>query len=271
MPELPEVEVTRLGLADRLTGARIQTVCLGKPLRWPLGVPVDRLRGQVIRQLRRRGKYLLLDLDEGLLLVHLGMSGHLRFDQALPAPGPHDHVDLWTDRGVLRLHDPRRFGAVVFAESESDPQARKLLGRLGVEPLTDAFDPMDFHRALKTRRGAIKQVLLAGDIVVGVGNIYAAEALFWARIRPMTKAHRLSAKRVALLHAAIRRVLTRALDAGGSTLRDFANAEGGSGYFQLETMVYGRAGEPCRVCGTPIQSVRQGQRSTFFCPTCQKN
>lgn len=270
MPELPEVEVTRLGLVDRLTGARIQAVRLGKPLRWPLGVSVDRLRGQAIRQVRRRGKYLLLDLDQGLLLVHLGMSGHLRFDQALPAPGPHDHVDLLTDRGVLRLHDPRRFGAVVFAESESDPQARKLLGKLGVEPLTDAFDPSDFYRALQERRAAIKQVLLAGDVVVGVGNIYAAEALFRARIRPTTRAHRLSQKRVWLLHAAIQQVLARALAVGGSTLRDFSNAEGGSGYFQLETMVYGRAGEPCRVCETPVKQVRQGQRSTFYCPHCQK-
>lgn len=270
MPELPEVEVTRLGLVDHVTGARIQALHLGKPLRWPLGVSVDRLRGQLIRHIRRRGKYLLLDLDEGLLLIHLGMSGHLRFDRALPPPGPHDHMDLHTDRGVLRLHDPRRFGAVVFAESESDPQAHKLLGRLGVEPLTQAFDPADFHRALRARRAPIKQVLLAGDVVVGVGNIYAAEALFRAGIRPTMKAHRLSAQRTGRLHEAIQAVLARALAVGGSTLRDFANTDGGSGYFQLETMVYGRAGEPCRVCQTPIKLLRQGQRSTFFCPTCQK-
>ena len=270
MPELPEVEVTRLGFADRIAGGRILHVRLGKPLRWPMGVEPTRLEGMVVLGVRRRGKYLLLDLDGGLLLLHLGMSGSLRFDRFLPPSGPHDHFDLTTSQGVLRLHDPRRFGAVVFVSSESDPVAVKLLGGLGVEPLTDAFDARAFHAQLRQRRAPIKQVLLAGDMVVGVGNIYASEALFRAGIRPTLRSYRLSLPRAIRLHAAVREVLSRALEVGGSTLRDFANAQGDSGYFQLETRVYGRGGEPFHVCGTTIRQIRQGQRSTFYCPVCQK-
>ena len=270
MPELPEVEVTRRSFANRIAGAVIGELLLGKPLRWPLGVDVHTLRGQHIRTVRRRGKYLLLDLDHGLLLLHLGMSGSLNFSSNQPAPGPHDHMDLVTDRGTLRLHDPRRFGAVVWAPSESAVQAQKLLGHLGVEPLDGGFDVYAFALALRKRQSAIKQVLLAGDIVVGVGNIYASEALFMAGIRPTTQASRLSKPRVARLHAAIVQVLTRAVQQGGSTLKDFVSAEGRTGYFQLEAAVYGRAGEPCRACATPIRSLLQGQRTTFYCPTCQK-
>ena len=271
MPELPEVEVTRLGLADRVAGARVQAVRLGKPLRWPLGVNPQTLVGRRVQQLGRRGKYLLLELDEGVLMVHLGMSGSLRFDRTLPPAGPHDHVELVTDRGVLRLHDPRRFGAVVYAAlGDRDPVYQKLLGHLGVEPLTDAFDATAFYRALRQRKSPIKQVLLAGEIVVGVGNIYASEALFRAGIRPTVAAHRIGRVRSDRLHAAIREVLSRAVAVGGSTLRDFANADGQGGYFQLESMVYGREGLPCRVCGESIRLLRQGQRSTFFCPACQK-
>jgi len=271
MPELPEVEVTRLSFADRIAGARIGSVVLGKALRWPLGVPVSQLSGRTVRGVRRRGKYLLLDLDEGLLLLHLGMSGSLSFGQQLPPRGVHDHFELVTTRGILRLHDPRRFGAVVFVLDEAAPQARKLLGRLGMEPLSDDFDEVAFHAGLKARRAAIKQVLLAGAVVVGVGNIYASEALFLAGIRPTLSAARLSRPRAAKLHAAIRDVLARAVEKGGSTLRDFSNAQGENGYFQLDAMVYGREGLPCRVCGTPIKAIRQGQRSTFYCPACQKN
>jgi formamidopyrimidine-DNA glycosylase len=269
MPELPEVEVTRLSFADRIAGARIERARLGKPLRWPLGCPPERLAGRTVERVRRRGKYLLLDLDQGLLLLHLGMSGSLAFAPALPAPGVHDHFDLVTDRGVLRLHDPRRFGAVVHVEEEQSPQALKLLGGLGVEPLDDAFDPLAFHRGLKARRAPVKQVLLAGDLVVGVGNIYASEALFLAGIRPTRRASSISKPRALKLHAAIRDVLARAVSKGGSTLRDFSNAQGNSGYFQFEAMVYGRAREPCRVCSTTIRAIRQGQRATFYCPTCQ--
>ncbi len=270
MPELPEVEVTRRSFADRIGGAHILAVRLGKPLRWPLGVEPGALVGRRVEGVRRRGKYLLLDLDKGMLLVHLGMSGSLAFAQGLEQPGAHDHFDLQTAQGMLRLNDPRRFGAVVYAESQDDPVARKLLGKLGVEPLTDGFDPREFHRALAQRNAPIKSVLLAGEVVVGVGNIYACEALFVAGIRPTTRAARLSRTRTARLHQAIRQVLARAVEAGGSTLRDFSNAHGEPGHFQTEAMVYGREGQACKVCATPIKSIRQGQRASFFCPHCQK-
>ncbi len=270
MPELPEVEVTRRSFAERIANAQILAMHMGKPLRWPLGVAPQSLVGRTVLGVRRRGKYLLLDLDQGLLLLHLGMSGSLNFAPIQAAAGPHDHMDLVTNLGVLRLHDPRRFGAVVWAASESAPEAQKLLGRLGVEPLDGQFDVSTFAEALKKRQSAIKQVLLAGDVVVGVGNIYASESLFLARIRPTTKAARLSRPRIERLHSAIVQVLNRAVMQGGSSLKDFVNAEGRTGYFQLEASVYGRAGEPCRVCDTPIRSLVQGQRSTFYCPQCQK-
>lgn len=269
MPELPEVEVTRLGFADRIAGAQVRAARMGQPLRWPLGCAPERLVGQQVLGVRRRGKYLLMDLSNGLLLWHLGMSGSLRLHEAAPEPGKHDHFDLLTDRGTLRLHDPRRFGAVVYASGEDDPVARKLLQGLGVEPLDVFFEPEGFWRALRLRRASIKQVLLAGDVVVGVGNIYASEALFAAGIRPTRSARRLTQAQASRLHAAVRTVLQRALALGGSTLRDFRNAHGESGYFQLDAMVYDRAGQPCRVCGTAIKALRQGQRSTFFCPLCQ--
>lgn len=271
MPELPEVEVTRLSFADRIAGATIEEVRLGKPLRWPLGLPAEKLVGRVVRGVRRRGKYLLIDLDQGLLMLHLGMSGSLSFGPARADYEVHDHFDLVTSRGMLRLNDPRRFGAVVYASSDEADESIKLLGRLGVEPLTDAFELDAFHAGLKRRNAPIKQVLLAGDLVVGVGNIYASEALFLAGIRPTVRASRISRPRAEKLRAAIRQVLARAVAKGGSTLRDFSNADGQSGYFQLEAMVYDRAGQPCRVCGTPVKSIRQGQRASFFCPTCQKS
>ncbi len=271
MPELPEVEATRLSFADRIAGGRITSAWCGKPLRWPLGLPVARLAGRSVLAVRRRGKYLLLDLDPGLLLLHLGMSGSLSFGDALPPRGVHDHFDLTTTRGMLRLNDPRRFGAVVWVPDEDAPLARKLLGGLGVEPLSEDFDAARFHAALRMRKAAIKQVLLAGDVVVGVGNIYASEALFLAGIRPTLSATRLSRPRAERLHAAIRQVLGRALAAGGTTLRNYSNAVGERGNFQFEARVYGREGQPCRVCGTAIKALRQGQRSTFFCPKCQKS
>jgi formamidopyrimidine-DNA glycosylase len=271
MPELPEVEVTRLSFADTIAGASILNLRLGKPLRWPLGCATSDLVGQTVMGVRRRGKYLLLDLSgNGVLLLHLGMSGSIQFGTALPPFGVHDHFDLHTSHGLLRLHDPRRFGAAVFAPGEQSAVAQKLLGKLGVEPLGDGFHVANFAKALAQRKAVIKQVLLAGDIVVGVGNIYASEALFWAGIRPTVSAALLSQSRIAKLHSAIRDVLTRALAHGGSTLRNFTNAQGQNGHFQLQTMVYGRAGEPCRTCNTAITSIRQGQRSTFFCPHCQK-
>jgi formamidopyrimidine-DNA glycosylase len=270
MPELPEVEVTRLSFADRITGAKILSVRLGKPLRWPLGCEHGALLGQRILGVRRRGKYLLVDLQQGVLLMHLGMSGSLTFREHTSAMGKHDHFDLETTQGLLRLNDPRRFGAVVFAPHEQSPPAQKLLGSLGVEPLGEEFLLADFQSALKLRKAPIKQVLLAGEVVVGVGNIYASEALFLAGIRPSTRALRLSRPRVARLREAIRTVLARAVEKGGSTLKDFSNAHGESGYFQLEAAVYARQGEDCRVCASVIRMIRQGQRATFYCPTCQK-
>ena len=270
MPELPEVEVTRLSFANRIATAHIATVFMGKPLRWPLGCAPEALQGQQVLGVRRRGKYLLIDLSGGLLLIHLGMSGSISFGLDLPLPGKHDHFEMVTSLGTLRLHDPRRFGAVVYAPSEDHPTAIRLLGRLGVEPLTDAFEASAFHKSLKLKKTAIKQVLLAGEIVVGVGNIYASETLFLAGIRPTTRAVRLSKSRAVLLHGAIRKVLTQAVMKGGSTLKDFSNANGENGYFQLEAMVYDRAGLPCKVCGSPIKSLRQAQRSTFYCACCQK-
>lgn len=271
MPELPEVEVTRLSFATEISGSTVLGLRMGKPLRWPLGCNPADIEGQTVLGVRRRGKYLLLDLSSGgLLLLHLGMSGSIQFGLSLPLPGVHDHFDLRTTQGTLRLHDPRRFGAVVYADHETSAIANKLLGKLGVEPLGDDFDVKSFALKLKSRKASIKQVLLSGDPVVGVGNIYACEALFWAGIRPTVSASKLGLKRVQKLHSAIRDVLTRALGHGGSTLRNFSNAQGQNGHFQLQTMVYGRAAEPCRTCGNAIVSIRQGQRSTFFCRHCQK-
>ena len=216
MPELPEVEVTRRSFANAITGARIEAVVMGKPLRWPLGCDPQLLVGQQVGGLRRRGKYLLLDMEQGLLLLHLGMSGSLRFAADMQEAGPHDHFDLVTNRGTLRLHDPRRFGAVVYAPSEDSPVAAKLLGGLGMEPLSEEFLLPTFQAGLKKSRMPIKQLLLAGRLVVGVGNIYASEVLFLSGIRPTTVASRIGAARVHKLHQAIRSVLARAVEMGGS-------------------------------------------------------
>lgn len=270
MPELPEVEVTRRGFAPFVTGAQVVGARLGKPLRWPLGAEPQSLVGTTILGVRRRGKYLLIDLDRGILMLHLGMSGRLVFERTPPPPGPHDHFDLMTTAGTLRLHDPRRFGAVILAGGEADPRLRKLLDALGVEPLEADFEPARFAAALRGRRTPIKQVLLSGNPVVGVGNIYASEALFLAGIRPTTPAARVGPRRAARLHAAIREVLSEALALGGSSLRDFAAPDGRDGHFQVSARVYGREGQPCRRCGTAIRSIRQGQRSSFFCPACQR-
>ena len=270
MPELPEVEVTRRSFALGITGARVVSVELGKPLRWPLGCDPDVLVGRVVTGVRRRGKYLLIDLDEGLLLLHLGMSGSLRFMLDIGPMGNHDHFNMVTSAGVLRLHDPRRFGAVVHAASPSDPVVHRLLGKLGMEPLTDDFRWEEFFSGLRSSRAPVKQVLLAGRLVVGVGNIYASEALFLAGIRPTMTAARIGTVRARRLYEAIRQVLERAVQQGGSTLRNFSSADGSAGHFQIEARVYGREGSPCHTCGTAVRMVRQGQRSSFFCPRCQR-
>ena len=270
MPELPEVEVTRRSFAPAIAGAQILSVWLGKPLRWPLGCEPGHLLGRRVLGVRRRGKYLLLDLDEGLLLMHLGMSGSLRFASTLAVRGVHDHFDLVTTQGTLRLHDPRRFGAVVYAANEQDEAAHKLLKNLGMEPLAEGFVLKTFMAGLKARRAPIKQVLLAGQLVVGVGNIYASEVLFLAGIRPTTMAKRIGPQRAKRLHVAIEQVLRLAVEKGGSTLRNFSSADGSAGHFQASAHVYAREGLPCHTCGTLVRMVRQGQRSSFFCPCCQR-
>ncbi len=272
MPELPEVEITRQSFADRIVGARVTGVRVGKPLRWPLGCDSDSLLAQTIGDTLRRGKYLWLPLDHGGLLLHLGMSGSLAFSElAMLSPaGAHDHFDLITTRGSLRLTDPRRFGAVVWSPALDSGAAAKLLGSLGLEPFDPAFSGAFLHASLQRRRVAVKQALLGGDIVVGAGNIYACEALYAAGIDPRTRSDRISRPRSDRLAAAVRDTLARALAAGGSTLRDFRDAHGMAGRFQLQAAVYGRAGEPCGRCGTPIRRIVQAQRSTFFCPTCQR-
>lgn len=285
MPELPEVEVTRQTLAPALEGARIQSVEWGKPLRWPLGVDPQHLLGCTFGPLARRGKYLWMPLAyppstpqaaggsaEGLL-VHLGMSGSLGFTPAsspIAPRGLHEHVRIVTDRGVLGLTDPRRFGAVVWSPGLDQPPAAKLLAGLGREPDDPLLDEAWFHAQLQHRRAPIKQVLLAGDVVVGAGNIYACEALFDAGIDPRTRANRLSRPRAARLLQAVRHTLAQALALGGSTLRDFRDAHGMSGAFQHQARVYGREGLPCLSCHTPIRRVVMGQRSTFYCARCQR-
>ena len=270
MPELPEVEVTRLSFAERIRGARVDAVRLGNPLRWPLGCPPESLVSQAVGQVTRRGKYLWLPLDRGGLLMHLGMSGSLAFDPVVAAPGPHDHFDLVTERGTLRLTDPRRFGSVVWSPALDAGPAATLLAGLGIEPFDAAFDGAHLHAALRGRRVAIKQALLGGAIVVGAGNIFACEALFAAGIDPRTRSDRLSRPRCDRLATAVRDTLARALDLGGSTLRNFSDAHGMAGQFQLHARVYGREGQSCVRCDGIVRRIVQGQRATFFCPGCQR-
>jgi formamidopyrimidine-DNA glycosylase len=271
MPELPEVETTRRGLEPHAAGHRIErALCYDRRLRWPVpaGLP-GLLKGLTVERIARRGKYLLFHCGRGTLIVHLGMSGSLR---ALPAGTPrktHEHFDLVLENGVaLRLRDPRRFGAVLW--TEADPLRHPLLANLGPEPLDAGFGGDALYEATRARSAAIKHVIMDSHVVAGVGNIYANEALFHAGIRPATAARRLSRARCARLAEAIRETLERAIRAGGSTLRDFVGGDGEPGYFQQEYWVYERADEPCRACGTPIRQLRQGQRSTYYCPRCQR-
>ena len=277
MPELPEVEVTRRGIAAPLLGARVLSARVGKPLRWPLGRDPAELSGTEVGVITRRAKYLWLPLrrggaDEGGLLLHLGMSGSLAMLplQAQPAPGPHDHFELHTDRGTLRLNDPRRFGAVVWSPALDQAPAAGLLQKLGPEPFDPALTPALFHALLQRRRSPIKAVLLSGEAVVGAGNIYACETLFQAAIHPALRADRISRPRAERLLAALRMTLARALEVGGSTLRDFSDAHGVSGAYQAEASVYGRAGQPCPRCRAPVRRLVQGQRATYCCPGCQR-
>ncbi len=270
MPELPEVETTRRGIAPHLLGREIAGLVVRQPnLRWPIAHELAaQLPGRVIERVSRRAKYLLLGIADGDVLVHLGMSGSLRVVDAAAAPGAHDHVDL-TMRGgsVLRFHDPRRFGSWLW---QARGTLHPLLAHLGPEPLDGTFDDDHLWRASRGRSASVKSFLMDQRIVVGVGNIYAAEALFQAGIHPARAAGRVSRERYRALTAAVRAVLASAIERGGTTLRDYVNAVGEPGYFELELSAYGRAGEPCKRCITPLRHAVIGQRASVYCPRCQR-
>ncbi len=271
MPELPEVETTRRGLAPHILGRCIESVQVREPrLRYP--VPPDlaaRLEGSLLVDLQRRGKYLLLETPRGNLLLHLGMSGSLKLVPAGQAPGKHDHVDLVLSSGLtLRYTDPRRFGMVLWIEG--DPMRHALLEHLGPEPLGETFAADYLYRRSRGRKMPVKSYIMDSRVVVGVGNIYANEALYLAGIHPLRKAGRVSRARYARLVAAIREVLLAAIAQGGTSLRDFVGGDGRPGYFRQSLRVYGRAGETCDGCEGPLREIRLGQRSTVYCPRCQR-
>ncbi len=271
MPELPEVETTRRGIAPYLEFAAIRRLTVrNRNLRWPVPMTLeDRVQGQVIRVVERRGKYLLLGVGDGGMLVHLGMSGSLRvLSDPLPSPGPHDHFDLDLDKGqVLRFRDPRRFGCLLW--QSGDMYQHPLLARLGMEPLSDDFAGEKLWLASQARRTTIKNLLMNGQIVVGIGNIYASEALFEAGIHPGCRGYRMSRKRYDRLVIAVQNTLRRAIERGGTTLRDFTSAEGQPGYFHQSLQVYDREGKSCYRCAAKIRKVVMAQRSTYYCPQCQ--
>lgn len=271
MPELPEVETTRRGISLALIGRRVADMSVrDRRLRWPIAPGLESLlRGHTVRAVERRAKYILIRFDHGTLILHLGMSGSLRvLDVAVP-PRPHDHWDMLLDSGrVLRFHDPRRFGSAHW--TGTDPQLHPLLKKLAPEPLSEAFDAAYLHGATRGRDVAIKQFIMNSHEVVGVGNIYASEALFRAGISPRRAARRLTRLQAAALTGAIKQVLAEAIDIGGTTLRDYVNPEGIPGYFRQKLFVYERRGEPCRRCRTLVKKITQGQRSTYWCATCQR-
>lgn len=271
MPELPEVETTRRGIEPYVQGQRVTAVRIRQPrLRWPVPDEITRLTGQTVHKLTRRGKYILLHTDAGVALIHLGMSGSLRIVDPDLEPRKHDHFDLVMENGrAVRYHDPRRFGALLWAEEE-EPQQHALLRDLGPEPLEDGFDGEYLYRLSRTRTVSVKEFIMNSHIVVGVGNIYANEALFLAGIDPRRSAGRVSRERYIALAQAIRHVLAHAIERGGTTLRDFVREDGAPGYFQLELKVYDRTDQPCARCHTLIRHITQGQRSSWFCPVCQR-
>lgn len=269
MPELPEVETTRRGIEPALVGRTITGWTVRDlRLRWPVDVPAE-LKHQKIDAVQRRGKYLLLRCAPGTLILHLGMSGSLRVLDAAERPLKHDHVDLQIDSGkILRLNDPRRFGCVLY-QAGDDPMQHWLLDGLGVEPLGNEFSGGYLHKLSRNRKVAVKNFIMDGRIVVGVGNIYAAEALFMAGVRPATAAGRIPHYVYERIAGAIREVLGKAVRQGGTTLRDFVGSDGKPGYFKQQLNVYGRQGEPCNLCMTPLKLQILGQRSTVYCPNCQ--
>lgn len=270
MPELPEVETTRRGIAPHLQGQRVSTVVIRDPrLRWPVSPALAReLPGQRIEAVERRAKYLLLRTQGHALILHLGMSGRLCIAPASATVRPHDHLDVALESGlVLRLNDPRRFGAALWWAG--DPLSHPLLRQLGPEPLSDAFTGTGLHQQSRRRRAPVKAFIMDSRVVVGVGNIYANEALFLAGIHPLRAAGRIGLGRYERLVAAIKTVLNDAIGRGGTTLRDYVSADGSPGYFQLDLSVYARTGQPCPRCAAPVRRAVAGQRGTFYCPRCQ--
>lgn len=274
MPELPEVETTRRGLATVVTNHKLRKLIVHESrMRWPIPDYLPSiLQDKTVIACNRRGKYLLIEFEHGTQIVHLGMSGSLRnvpMDESLRK---HDHVEWIFDDARFLLHDPRRFGCVLWHAKEDGPiEEHRLLAKLGVEPFSDKFTAEYLYNSIHNRKQAIKQLLLGGHIVVGVGNIYASESLFLAGINPLIAGAQVSKARAKLLHAAILKTLEQALASGGSTLRDYVNAQGTPGsYFTLHAAVYEHEGKPCPKCATPIKRIVQGQRATYFCPSCQK-
>ena len=274
MPELPEVETTRRGLAPAIEGQRLRKLSIYQnQLRWPILPDLPEiLSDQILLTCQRRGKYLLFYFERGALLIHLGMSGSMRLCQADELFRKHDHVVWHFEHITVRLNDPRRFGAVVWHPHSDGPVLEhKLLKNLGVEPLSEHFTVEHLYQGLKSKKKPIKTALLDGDIVVGVGNIYASESLFLAKINPKVSAQSLSKMRTERLHAAILKTLHAALESGGSTLRDFLNASGEPGaYFDIHANVYNRENKPCHICETPIRRIVQAQRATYYCVNCQR-
>jgi len=269
MPELPEVEVTRQGISPHLLDQEVtKLIVRNGSLRWPVPDIAQQIVGQTIRSIRRRAKYLLIDTDAGTTIVHLGMSGSLRILSKSTPVEKHDHVDLEMANGkVLRFNDPRRFGAWLWCELPE--AAHPLLAKLGPEPLLPTFNVDYFQQALKGKKKAIKLCLMDNHIVVGVGNIYANEALFAAGIHPQTEAGRVDIARLTILVTEVKQILTNAIKQGGTTLKDFTNAEGKPGYFAQKLHVYGRGGETCNQCGNLLSEIKLGQRATVFCGLCQ--
>jgi formamidopyrimidine-DNA glycosylase len=277
MPELPEVEVTRLGIAPHVEGRTLSAIkVIDGRLRWP--VPSNLIKilpGQNVQSISRRGKYLLLEMDTGILLIHLGMTGTLRVLPHSEPLKPHDRVTFEFDKLSLRLHDPRKFGAVLWHAKSKGPIVKNpLLQKLGVEPFSADFAGEQgaelLYQGSRKRTVSVKQFLLGGQIVVGVGNIYCSESLFEAGIHPAKPAWKLTRPQCERLAKAVRLILKKAIAAGGSSLKDFVNSDGDPGHFMVQTKVYDRKGLPCKVCKTPIAQIVQGQRSTYFCPQCQK-
>ncbi len=271
MPELPEVETTRRGIEPHIVRQKISDIVVRqKHLRWPIPTTLkSHTVGQVINQVERRGKYLLLHMDNGTIIIHLGMSGSLRITDKNSIPEKHDHFDLvLNNKKILRLRDPRRFGAVLWT-SHSVAQ-HKLIKNLGPEPLNENFNADYLYKLSQNRKVPIKSFIMNSQVVVGVGNIYANEALFMSGINPKRAANRISLQRYQVLVANIKKVLTAAIKQGGTTLRDFVRQDGKPGYFQQTLLVYGKEGKPCSQCGLPIKKITQQQRSSFYCPHCQK-